>query len=393
MLEHQTGVENAKPQPAGKLEQSEARPRVDLLAGLSPRASGESSAQAHASTFYRAGAQPTLASHSLLQLQRQYGNQYVQRVLALARSGEGENEVAPDVEGAIERSRGGGQALDVGVRGQMQSAFGVDFGGVRVHTGAESHALNCAVNAVAFTTGSDIFFSDGAYSPESSGGRELLAHELTHVVQQGATSELVGQTQGSAVQRMCPECEKEKNIQPKLAVGRSDDQYEQEAERVAKLVSGNKSEAVNLDQVHISADQISRQPEDDQDLPPGYPDNQWGQPTVPVAPDPHVAPYPTPQPTPDQGPYRTPGQRSDDQPPDSSDKQPQGDSAQRLRQILPGWVIALLGAAALVALAACVASGICEAAAIIGFAGAAAAVVIIAALRSAGIGVHGDDSA
>lgn len=153
----------------------------------------------------------------ILQLQRSYGNRYVQRMLALARKGEGEGEVSPEVEAAIERCRGGGQTLDVGVRRQMEPAFGADFSGVRVHTGAEAHSLNRAVNAIAFTTGQDIFFRDGAYDPASSSGRELLAHELTHVVQQGG--------------RVA--------VQSKLVVGEPDDAYEQEADRVAKLVVAN----------------------------------------------------------------------------------------------------------------------------------------------------------
>ncbi|MDB4948328.1 MAG: hypothetical protein JWM27_977 [Gemmatimonadetes bacterium] len=100
---------------------------------------------------------------------------------------EGESAPAPvasHVESQIESARGGGQAMDPGIRGAMESAFSADFSGVRVHTGAESDSLNRAVQARAFTTGQDIFFSGGEYDPASSGGQELLAHELTHVVQQ-----------------------------------------------------------------------------------------------------------------------------------------------------------------------------------------------------------------
>ena len=63
-------------------------------------------------------------------------------------------------------------------------AFQADFDGVRVHTDANADALNHEANAVTFTAGQDIFFSHGAYSPGTSSGRELLAHELTHVVQE-----------------------------------------------------------------------------------------------------------------------------------------------------------------------------------------------------------------
>ena len=55
---------------------------------------------------------------------------------------------------------------------------------MRVHTGPRADSLNHTLQAKAFTTGQDIFFRQGAYNPASSGGQELLAHELTHVVQQ-----------------------------------------------------------------------------------------------------------------------------------------------------------------------------------------------------------------
>jgi len=154
-------------------------------------------------------------AHHVLQLQRQHGNRHVQRVLELARWGEGEAEISPEVEEAIQRVRGGGQGLDNGVRMQMESAFGADFCGVRVHTGVEAHALNQAVNAVAFTTGQDVFFRQGAYNPSYSRGLELLAEQLPHVVEQGG-----GPVQG------------------KLVLGETGDLYEQEADRVAREVVG-----------------------------------------------------------------------------------------------------------------------------------------------------------
>jgi len=94
--------------------------------------------------------------------------------------------ISGDVERSIEGARSGGRPLDAGVRAAMEPAFGADFGGVQVHTGGRAHELNDTLQARAFTTGSDIFFRQGEYKPDSAGGRELLAHELTHVVQQGA---------------------------------------------------------------------------------------------------------------------------------------------------------------------------------------------------------------
>ncbi len=88
----------------------------------------------------------------------------------------------------IEAKRGDGAPLDTGTRAAMEGPLGADLTGVRVHTDPEADALNQSVSAVAFTTGSDIFFRQGAYAPGSPGGDGLLAHELTHVVQQGGSS-------------------------------------------------------------------------------------------------------------------------------------------------------------------------------------------------------------
>jgi len=92
--------------------------------------------------------------------------------------------VTQDVEQGIQQARGGGKGLDESVREPMEQAFGADFSGVRVHTDANSDVLNRSISARAFTTGQDIFFKQGEYDPGSRGGQELLAHELTHVVQQ-----------------------------------------------------------------------------------------------------------------------------------------------------------------------------------------------------------------
>jgi hypothetical protein len=123
-------------------------------------------------------------ARGLLRLQRSVGNRAFGRVLMLARQGQGLPEVQPEVEQAIQAARGGGQALDHGVRGHMEQAMSADFGGVRIHAGSQADVLNRNLSARAFTTGQDIFFKQGEYSPGSSGGQELLAHELTHVMQQ-----------------------------------------------------------------------------------------------------------------------------------------------------------------------------------------------------------------
>jgi len=94
----------------------------------------------------------------------------------------------------INSKRGGGSALDAGSRTSMEGAFGSSFADVRIHTDSESDALNRSISAKACTAGSDIFFSKSA-SPSDN---QLLAHELTHVVQQRGSSSSGGMTVGPA---------------------------------------------------------------------------------------------------------------------------------------------------------------------------------------------------
>jgi hypothetical protein len=81
-----------------------------------------------------------------------------------------------------------GQPLDASTRGFFEPRFQQGFSGVRVHTGAQAQAAAEMIGARAFTAGREIVFGRGEFAPESPKGRELLAHELAHVVQQGASS-------------------------------------------------------------------------------------------------------------------------------------------------------------------------------------------------------------
>jgi len=90
------------------------------------------------------------------------------------------------LESAIHQARGSGQALDPHLQRQMGQAMGADFSGVTIHTDSQADQLNHSIQAKAFTTGQDIFFRQGAYQPSSQSGQELIAHELTHVVQQNS---------------------------------------------------------------------------------------------------------------------------------------------------------------------------------------------------------------
>lgn len=203
---HELNAENQlHPSPGDGAHQAQA-PRVQdsfllppgLLASAARAATPKAGEETRAARLNRAATRLLL-----LQMQRWAGNRHVQRLL---------DQAASPVESSVRHARGQGKVLDDGVRDRMETAFGVDFSGVRLHTDARAHELNQALNARAFTTGQGIFFRQGTYNPESPDGQELLAHELTHVVQQ--TGEL----------------------QAKLAVGAPGDQFEQEADRVARSV-------------------------------------------------------------------------------------------------------------------------------------------------------------
>jgi hypothetical protein len=96
----------------------------------------------------------------------------------------------PELEAGIARSRSGGNSLAASIRRPMEQAFGADFSQVRVHTDAQADQLNRSIQAKAFTTRQDVFFRQGAYHPESRVGQALIAHELTHVVQQNGKAVL-----------------------------------------------------------------------------------------------------------------------------------------------------------------------------------------------------------
>jgi Domain of unknown function (DUF4157) len=93
----------------------------------------------------------------------------------------------------LDGTRGGGAPLPAATRTFFEPRFGADFTGVRVHDDHRAHVLAERLDAQAFTVGSDIYFGAGRFAPETSPGRRLLAHELTHTVQQrgGAAAPLI----------------------------------------------------------------------------------------------------------------------------------------------------------------------------------------------------------
>lgn len=91
------------------------------------------------------------------------------------------------IESQLSSSKGGGSSLPGETKTQMESGFGADFSDVRLHTDSNAVQMSKNIGAQAFTHGSDIYFNEGKYQPKSDSGKHLLAHELTHTVQQGAS--------------------------------------------------------------------------------------------------------------------------------------------------------------------------------------------------------------
>lgn len=97
-------------------------------------------------------------------------------------------EAKESVERRIKSRQGAGHTLPDDTRRFMESKFGTDLSQVRIHTGHEAGEISQELNAEAFTHGRDIYMAEGRYKPHSQGGQRLLAHEITHVIQQGGTT-------------------------------------------------------------------------------------------------------------------------------------------------------------------------------------------------------------
>jgi phage-related protein len=115
-----------------------------------------------------------------------------------AESNRGPPATSSSFESSLSSSKGNGSALPSDTMASMNSRFNTDFSGVRIHTGATAETLSSSINAQAFTHGSDIYFNTGKFQPGTDSGGLLLAHELTHTIQQGSVSQ---PAQGSAVSR------------------------------------------------------------------------------------------------------------------------------------------------------------------------------------------------
>ena len=136
--------------------------------------------------------QPEHASESTPPLHRYLGNRYVQSLAVTERTTQQASALPPIVRAVLHAP---GQPLDPTTRTLMESRFDADFSQVRIHTDAQSAQSARAVDALAYTVGRDVVFSEGSYTPHLRQGSKLLAHELAHVIQQergGASPPLRG---------------------------------------------------------------------------------------------------------------------------------------------------------------------------------------------------------
>jgi hypothetical protein len=125
-----------------------------------------------------------------------------------------QSEAPPIVHQALNSP---GKRLDSATRGYMERRLGHDFGKVRIHAGDTETKSAEAIGALAYTVGSDVVFGKDQYSPHTASGRKLIAHELTHVVQQSGTVDL--------------------RRPQRLAIGAADDAFERQAEMAARSLA------------------------------------------------------------------------------------------------------------------------------------------------------------
>jgi len=109
----------------------------------------------------------------------------------------------------LREQRNNGKTLSPEVQQEMGNAIGADFGSVRIHTDDKARAMSEDIGAQAFTHGNDVYFNSGRYDTESTKGKRLLAHELTHVVQQGAAPATEGKKAASTASRATPGVQRE----------------------------------------------------------------------------------------------------------------------------------------------------------------------------------------
>ena len=195
--------------PAGDHYEQEADRVADQVMRLPPLPATPSSGRVQGSTDEQDEVQAKPLAGSITPLvQRQAEEEEVRAKPDIQRQAEEEDDeiqakpVGPgaafeanqSVEDELRAAKGGGQPLPPDLRAYLEPRFGADFSGVRVHTDSQAAQLNRQLSAQAFTHGRDIYLPAQSYAPASGAGQRLLAHELTHVIQQ-AGAPAIGRVQ------------------------------------------------------------------------------------------------------------------------------------------------------------------------------------------------------
>jgi hypothetical protein len=146
------------------------------------------------------GSRPSAVAYPLQQVQRVAGNAAAVRLLRSSTSPSSSPRPSSDpaLDSYVNGAHGSGRPLSASERGYFEPRFGADFGRVRLHADRRAAGAAAEIGARAFTYGANIHFAGGQFAPGTAAGDRLLAHELTHVVQQGAHA---SGTPGTTVQR------------------------------------------------------------------------------------------------------------------------------------------------------------------------------------------------
>jgi hypothetical protein len=191
------------------------RIKKDIHQSTEHKPQGKTAHESGPANMQQALANPEMATPGdMLTLQQTAGNSAVagwmqcnvERPEPPARAG---GVLGSEFSASVAKARGSGMPLPPVLREDMAHSLGSEFGSVRLHTDDQADALAERIQARAFTTGPDIFFRKGAYSPNTPAGKQTLKHELAHVVQQGGASS------------------------SQLTLGPVNDVHEQEAERLS----------------------------------------------------------------------------------------------------------------------------------------------------------------
>lgn len=175
----------------------------------------------------------------------------VSAIVQSRRAGGGTPDVSPGNQSYIAGLPGRGRPLPDETRAYLEPRFGLGFGGVRVHTDAAAQRSAGALRARAYTVGQDVVFGPGEYQPQSAQGMHLLAHELSHVVQQGGAQASDG---AGAMIRRQPEPAEEADVEtpieeedaPVFDVGDAALEAQEEGERIETLGVVQTEDGANL---------------------------------------------------------------------------------------------------------------------------------------------------